>query len=158
MLGIRVILIHFKRGNIDKETVTQMYRTYSKSGTDYTTAVMTLMDHPFLKYIDHYYVGTSITDGAERYVEANDEEVRKQYKSKNVVTISHNIMNYETFLQDETFDIVKKSDPNTIKGFYHNLLNSIEFDSDFQYKSKKYLLANPETTYTQSHKNRLLLE
>ena len=45
ILGVRVILVHFKRGNIDEVTIIAMFGTHSRTASDYTQATMNLMNH-----------------------------------------------------------------------------------------------------------------
>jgi hypothetical protein len=152
-----VIQAHFKRGVIDLDTVKQMFKTYSSTAGDYTKETMGLMDHHWLMFMDHYFIGTSLTPEAIEYVEQHREETRKRSNSKHKVKVSHTLITYEEFLQHPIFDIDKKMDPNTKNGFYHAMLNAIEFDKDRQDKERKYLYANPGVRFTEEHLYKLRL-
>ena len=132
-----------------------MFGTHSRTASDYTQATMNLMNHHWLKYIDNYYVGTSFTPKAKAYVENNEFEVRKRPNSNHVINVTHNALTYEEFLEDEVFDIHKKMDPNTSNGFYHSILNSIEFDKDYQYRAIKAQQQNPKLALPPSFKKML---
>lgn len=132
-----------------------MTTTDAKSKISYTDATLELMDHPFLQDIDHYYIGTSFTKVAEEYALNNYREKVKSKVSNNIVNVNHYLMDYETFLQDPSFSIMKKMDPNTTNGFLHNLINSMTFDNDFQYKVLKELKTNPRLALPASLKDNL---
>lgn len=105
---------------------------------NYSDSLLQLMKHKHLKYIDHYYIGTSVTDKAKEYIESKQSiYLDQQNKSGNKVEVKYHIMSYEEFLQDNVFDIVKLMDPNTSDGFYHNILNTIEYDKDLKYRYLK---------------------
>lgn len=112
-----------------------MYKNQAKHSLSYTDSLLTLMNYNFLKYVDHYYVGTSITKKAQQYVDANNYEVVYQKnKDKRKVAVTHTILSYEDFLQHEYFNIAEGMDPNTESGFYHNVFNCLEFDKSESYK------------------------
>jgi hypothetical protein len=147
--GARVIMIHLKRGNFGRDMLIQKKNSSKNTGKDidwnqsrhsmnYSDSLLQLMKHKHLKYIDHYYIGTSVTDKAKEYIESKQSiYLDQQNKSGNKVEVKYHIMSYEEFLQDNVFDIVKLMDPNTSDGFYHNILNTIEYDKDLKYRYLK---------------------
>lgn len=149
MLGTRVIMVHQKRGNINNlpsydfrkrqsntDSIKYMVGApFNKIGNkqyeDYTTMLLREMTHPFLKYVDHYHVGTSVTPSARDYVEDLDYDYRSIKNSPNKVRVSHYVMDYMEFVRSPIFDIQKKMDPNTYEGFFNNLIMSMESDDKF---------------------------
>lgn len=93
-------------------------------------------------------MGSYITPKAKEYIKNHSYETdyqKNRYKKE--VEISHKIISYEDFLQDPVFNINNQIDPNTSQGFYHNLLNCLEFDKDLKYKylkSTNYKKALPD--------------
>ncbi len=98
------------------------------------------MKHRHLRYIDHYHVGTSVTPKAIKYVKKVNnliQPLKQKNNSNNTVKVKHYVMSYEEFLNHKSFNIIKLIDPNTSNGFYHNILNTIEFDKGLKYKYLK---------------------
>lgn len=159
-----MIQVHLKRGVITadqpfkvnkygkKEAVTNsiiwmMKKTSAKhpdAAKDYTEAIIDTMNHPFLMFIDHYYVGPTVTDKAKKFA-ANSVEHRKLRYTPNKVEIRHYGMDYDTFLSEKNiFDIANRVDPNTFSGSMHNLLNAMTFDKNYQWQVKNYYRENPD--------------
>ena len=134
-----------------------MYTTYSSTAGDYTKETMKLMNHHWLMYIDHYFVGTSLTPEAEEYVLNHHRELRRRGKTNHVVTVTHNLITYEEFLQDPVFSIDAKMDPNTKNGFYHAMLNAIEFDSYRKKIELEKLYANPGGKLSEEYRYKLMM-
>lgn len=158
-----MILVHFKRATIDKETLSKMMSntTYAKSGVTYTDATLMLMNNHWLKYIDHYYVGPDFTYSAKKmYNEAPKIEL-KDYTNSAInnktqeVEVSHTAVNYIEFLEDEKFDILEKLDPNTVEGFIHCLANNINLDEKHTKRINSYIEKNPGIHLTTEERSKL---
>jgi hypothetical protein len=125
-------MVHLKRSAVTEEKAIKMLGNDAKHSTSYTDSALQLFDHNFLRYIDHYYVGTSFTNGAKKILFEKDAEYIQQKKSKHMVKVSHRAMTYQDFLTDPVFNIHGLMDPNTKAGFYHSFCNSITPDTDLQ--------------------------
>jgi len=135
-----------KRKAVTNSIIWMMRETSAKhpdAAKDYTDAIISTMDHPFLMNIDHYYVGPTVTEKAKQAA-MNVVDYRKLRYSPNEVEVNHYGISYDEFLTHSVFDIANRVDPNTFAGSMHNLLNAMTFDKNYRWEVKNYYDKHPE--------------